>query len=112
MANVKTQFWISVDEAEAEIRAELPKIDRQPRDGTAYITSLKVRGGDPLSKAGVVSLATIRLAAQRVVENSQRLSTASEIEQYESEMAQRRKEMIGGATGKNTLVFAQPKEIK
>jgi hypothetical protein len=113
MTNQKSVFWIAVDEAEAEVKAEIAKIERQPRDGSVYITSLKVRTGDPASKAGVVSLAPVRLAAQRVAEQTHAVSTTKEIDQYLVLHEQRRQEILAGGPSKNTMVFQQqPKEAK
>lgn len=112
MSNQKSQFWIEVDEAEREVRAAVAKCDRQPRDGAVYLTSLKVRGADPNSRAGVVSLATVRLAAQRVVEGSQRLSSDAEIDEYLLLEAQRKKEVLAGGPAKNTMIFQQPRPVE
>ena len=59
----------------------------------------------------MVSLATVRLAAQRVVKGSQRLSSDAEIDHLLLE-AQRKKEVLAGGPAKNTMIFQQPRPVE
>lgn len=98
-------FWQSVHEARAELSHDVAESDFQPKNGDCYITSVKSRIAN--TNAGVVSLASIKLAGQRVAEGSHRLSTEAEVKDY---LAQQRKaaEAVRSAelAKRSTIAFA------
>ena len=107
-------YWIEVNQTVGEIRADVARQTRQPRDGQeVYIVSVRRKGVDPAWKADVVSLAPLKLAAQRLVENSHRLATDEEIEAYEHVQKEGRKAAAVSADRQaKTVRFDAPKEVE
>jgi hypothetical protein len=111
----QTAFWAYVNEEEKKIAVAARAQKSQPLDGqSVYITSLEATGWDPKHpglRGGIVCLAgcsvkdhPLKLAAQRIVDGSHRLSTDDEIDAYKRDQIEKGK-AIRGEVNKTTLVF-------
>lgn len=104
------EFWEECKEVRKQIAAEVQRSDFQPKDGSVYVTSLRNRSYGTI--AGRVTLTTIKLAGQLMVEGTQRLSTAEEVAAHLAEHATRRNEIQGAAAlaaeSKRTYVLPLP----
>lgn len=103
MALSTQEWWHEVNEQAKELGVTVMAQAQQPHDvqynhrnglvvgGTCYIMSEKNRQQN--ITAGKVSLAPIKLAAQRMVEGGFRLATDEEILAYKAEEASRREDI-------------------
>jgi hypothetical protein len=106
-------YWSECREATLQLRAAALKAERQPRSGDwFYMTSQKVRGGDPSARAGAVCEMAAKLAGQTVVDGSHRLATDEEIAGHLADQERRRAAVLSAsAKGRGQVVFAQPKSV-
>jgi hypothetical protein len=104
-------FWQAVHQKQAEIDIEIAKQTLQPRgENCVYITSLPpMVGKDPQIRSGVVCQSTKKIAAQRICENSHRLSTDDEIADYLRDQENRKKEHQSSLDARRGMTtFSQP----
>ncbi len=99
------QYWVDVKDEMQKITAAAAQQSLQPRDGTVYITSRASRKFVG-AKAGVVCLANLKLAGQKLVEESHTLSTDAEIKAFQKDAEERKREILAERT-KTSLTFAQ-----
>lgn len=85
------EFWAEVRQRRDEIKTTIAKQKNQPDDGTVYITSLRNR--DRGTQAGDITLASIKLAGQRIAEGTHVISTDEEIEKHLERHAKRAEEI-------------------
>jgi hypothetical protein len=114
MMNEGTPYWQDVRQAVNEVIATVTGQSQQPKDPDAvYLVSILKRGSDPQRRVGVLSLAPLKIAAQRLVEGTHAVATDDQIVAYEKDQAEKRKTMQSlAATGKNSLIFAaEPKLV-
>jgi len=83
-----SEFWAEVNAQQVAI---LSALEKEPgahpiNDGAVYIVSRRNR--EKNSVAGSVCLAAVRLAAQRIAENTHQLATAGNIKQFLQERAE------------------------
>jgi hypothetical protein len=84
-----SEYWAEVNDTLRTIKVDLAKQSKQPTTGDGcYIVSVKNRV--QRTEAGVVSLAGLKLAAQRVTDGSHVLATDDQIVAYEADQAKKR----------------------
>lgn len=83
-------FWIEVNEKAGELVADCARQKLQNAPSCVFITSIVSRR-NRVSNARV-SMAHLKLAAQRIVEGTHRISSDEEIQRYQDEQATRREE--------------------
>jgi hypothetical protein len=99
------QFWQEVTDMSQQIIAECARQRLQKAPACVFITSIVSRK-NRISNARV-SMAHLRLAAQRVVEGTHRLSSDEEIQNHHDEQAKKREEMKAQeAMLKNQISFS------
>jgi hypothetical protein len=117
-------YWQKVFFIMAQIEVEIAKQTMQPaptmeihdrkpvKQQLVYIVSTKDKfDGDPDIRAGVISLAHLKIAAQRISERSHTLASDEEISVYLDAHARDKKTADSLAQhGRNTVVFA-PKPV-
>ena len=90
----------------AKITTAITKQELQPRSGAVYITSVRRRSDPPEIVAGRVSEASVKIAAQRIVEESHILATDDQIRAYLAEQVDMKKTMDAvEAKNRNQVVF-------
>jgi hypothetical protein len=100
-----------------EFRVKAPletRIEREQRKLKAeeYITSVESEDEDPYFVAGRVLLATNRVAAERIVHRTHRLSTSDEIRQCLADDASRRAEIMKLAAAKHPKTVLSPETVE
>jgi hypothetical protein len=101
------EFWDDVKQMQNEILAQCAQQTLQRAPDCVYVTSVKIRQNGMTN--GRVCGAQIKLAAQRIVEGTHRLSSDSEIARHQDEQAAKREEMKAlEAAQKNQVAFAAP----
>jgi hypothetical protein len=85
-------FWADVKAMEQEIKVTISKSKnhRLAGEGACYIISKKNRNVNREAQAGRVSLATIKLSAKLIIQDTHELCTDDQIERYEKEMEERK----------------------
>jgi len=102
-----TPYWQDVHNEMSTLQASVARQSMQPTDGTAYIISVKKRSM-PEHREGVVSVAPLKLCAQRIVEEVCRLATDEEISEYLKRGKESKKAADAvDARSKGNIVFQQ-----
>jgi len=105
-----TQFWFDVSEMSQQIVADSAKQKLQKAPDYVYITSVVTRRNG-ISNARVIA-AHLKLAAQRIVEGTHRLSSDEEIEKYLAEQERKREQMKSQeAALKGQITFSAPPPV-
>jgi hypothetical protein len=107
-----SRYWQDVAGESKKIEATISRQKNQPNDGAVYIISLKPRRSAPDAREGVMSLANLKTAAMRCVEETHAVADDDQIAAYLAEQEKARQAVLGATPqGKSTLVFATPKEL-
>jgi len=87
--------------------AEAAKQKLQPRDRDVYIVSRRSRAHG--TTAGVVSIAALKLAAQRIIDGTHELATDEQIGAYQAEQRKTREQLLNEANrARQTVSFVPP----
>ena len=103
-------FWDECKIEVARVETACAKSEMQPRSGSCYIISTRRRSDPPEIVAGRVSEASVKIAAQRIVEESHILATDDQVRAHLAAAAEQKKTMEATeAKNRNQIVFNTPK---
>ncbi len=104
------EYWKDCKEKEKEIALAISKSKSQPRDGAVYIISRRNRAHG--THPGFIVLATIKLAGQKLVDETHELCTDAQIDQYlKAEAAKRELMRTDAARAKGITQFLSPPPV-
>lgn len=101
-----TEYWKEVKKTEAEIEAAAAKQQLQPRGGSVYVVT--IGRARETWRPGVITEATVRLAAQCVVNGTHELASDTQIQAHLDEDKKRQETVRAAARGRNVMQFTTP----